>query len=96
MRICEVIGVVTLSRPHPSIRGARLLIARPTTTGDLREGRRPSGEPIVIYDELGASVGSTVGVSEGREGAMPFWPERKPVDAYCSVIVERLGLSQKP
>ncbi len=78
------------------MKGARLLIARPTTTEDLREGRRPSGEPIVIYDELAASVGSIVGVSEGREAAMPFWPERKPVDAYCSVIVERLGLRQEP
>ena len=93
MRICEVIGSVTLSRVHPTLTGLRLLVAAPFSLSDLKEGNSPSGEELVAVDELGAGVGSRVGVSEGREAAMPFQPERKPVDAYCACILDHVQLT---
>ena len=48
------------------------------------------GEEIAVFDELGAGVGSRIAVSEGREAAMPFYPEVKPIDAYNAAILDSL------
>ena len=95
MRICEVIGSVTLSRVHPSIAGACFRVAVPFTLAELREGGAPRGEELVLYDELGAGSGNRVGVSEGREAAAPFHPDRKPIDAYCACILDNLTLENR-
>jgi len=92
MRICEVIGSVTLSRVHPTIAGLRLLVAAPFSLSDLKHDDAASGEELVVPDELGAGIGSKIGVSEGREAAMPFHPARKPLDAYCACILDRVHL----
>jgi microcompartment protein CcmK/EutM len=99
MRIGKVIGNVTLSRVHPSLVGARWLIAVPLSLEALH-GEQASGgsqppdqngsEPVVVYDELGAGVGSRIGLSEGREATQPFYPERKPIDAYCACILDTI------
>jgi microcompartment protein CcmK/EutM len=47
-------------------------------------------EEIVVLDELGAGIGSRIAMSEGREAAMPFHPEVKPVDAYNAAILDTL------
>jgi ethanolamine utilization protein EutN len=92
MRIAEVIGTVTLSRVHPSLVGARWLIGVPFSLKALKEGK-PDGEDLVIYDHLGAGTGSRVGFSEGGEAAVPFYPEKKPVDAYCACLLDRIVIS---
>jgi ethanolamine utilization protein EutN len=92
MRIGEVIGSVTLTRVHPSLVGARWLIAVPFSFKALKLGSPPDGEDVVMYDSLGAGVGSRVAFSEGGEAAAPFVPEKKPVDAYCSCILDKLIL----
>jgi ethanolamine utilization protein EutN len=92
MRIGEVIGNVTLTRVHPSLVGARWLIAVPFSLKALKQGGGPDGEDLVIYDDLGAGVGSRVGFSEGGEAAAPFYPEKKPVDAYCACILDQLNI----
>jgi len=96
VRICEIIGNVTLARVHPALAGLRLLVAAPFNAADLQAGRPASGEELVVADELGAGVGSRVGASEGREAAMPFRPERKPVDAYCACILDHVQLTPNP
>jgi ethanolamine utilization protein EutN len=50
-------------------------------------------EELVLYDELGARVGSRIAVSEGREAAQPFHPEMKVIDAYNAAILDHLDLS---
>jgi ethanolamine utilization protein EutN len=92
MRIAEVIGTVTLSRVHPSLVGARWLIGVPFSLEGLKKGM-PDGEDLVIYDSLGAGLGSRIGFSEGGEAAVPFFPDRKPVDAYCAAILDSCQLS---
>ena len=48
------------------------------------------GEPIVVFDELGAGEGSRIAVSEGTEAAAPFYPVVKPIDAYNAAILDAL------
>jgi ethanolamine utilization protein EutN len=90
MRIAEVIGTVTLSRCHPTLTGARFVIGVPFGAAALRDGQPPDGEDVVIFDNLGAGQGSRIGFSEGGEAAAPFYPEQKPVDAFCASILDQL------
>jgi microcompartment protein CcmK/EutM len=92
MRIAEAIGTVTLSRCHPTLVGARWVIGVPFSLQALRDDS-PDGEDLVIYDELGAGAGSSIGFSEGAEAAAPFHPERKPVDAYCACVLDNIVVS---
>jgi ethanolamine utilization protein EutN len=94
MRIAEVIGTVTLNRCHPSLAGARFKLVVPLSLDDL-DGKthRPEAEELTVFDELGAGVGSRIAVSEGREAAMPFYPDMKPIDAYNAAILDNIDLS---
>jgi len=90
MRIGDVIGTVTLSRCHPSLAAASLRVVVPLTWDNLLGHSDQPAEEIVVLDELGAGVGSRIAMSEGREAAMPFHPEPKPIDAYNAAILDRL------
>ncbi len=92
MRIAEVIGRVTMSKVHPSLRGGRFVIALPMPREALVEGSTKRGEEVIAYDDLGASPGSLIGLSEGGEAANPFRPDKKPVDAYCACLIDNLYL----
>ena len=89
MRIAEVIGTVTLSRAHPSLTGFRWVIGVPFSLNALRAGK-PDGEDVVILDQMSAGLGSRIGFSEGGEAAAPFYPDKQPVDAYCSCILDQI------
>ncbi|MBV8554464.1 MAG: EutN/CcmL family microcompartment protein [Planctomycetaceae bacterium] len=92
MRIAEVIGRLTLSRVHPSIKGARFVITLPMPLEALTEDSPRRGEEVVAFDDLGAGPGDLIGLSEGREAANPFGKTKTPVDAYCACILDRLSL----
>jgi microcompartment protein CcmK/EutM len=92
VRICEIIGTVTLSRWHPSLTGATWRIAVPLSREGIAGDEAGRGEPFVIYDELGAGIGSVVGVSEGAEAAAPFHPDVKPIDGYCAAILDTIDI----
>ena len=89
MRIAKVIGNVTLSRCHPTLVGFRWIIGVPYSVRALRENQ-PDGEDLVIFDNPQAGNGARVGFSEGGEGAVPFLPDKKPVDAYCVCILDQV------
>ncbi|MFN9372003.1 MAG: EutN/CcmL family microcompartment protein [Planctomycetaceae bacterium] len=92
MRIGEVIGKVTLSRVHPSLRGATWLVTVPLSLPGLKGEESGRGEPIVVYDEWGAGTGSKIAISEGGEAAAPFLPNQKPVDAYNAALLDTVEL----
>ena len=92
MRIGEVIGKLTLSRCHPSLRGATWLLAVPFTLEGLRGDARGRGEAFVVYDEWGAGEGTQIAISEGTEAAAPFLPEQKPIDAYNAALLDTVEL----
>ena len=82
-----------MSRSHATLHRARLLLVAPLSLAALRGETMQAGEELVVWDELGAGIGSRVGVSEGREAAMPFHPDRKPIDAYCACILDQIQLT---
>ena len=92
MRIMKVIGTVTLCRSHPAFEGARLRLAVPLTLAELSSGSEPQADPLVVWDQLGAGLGSQIAVSEGPEASLPFRPEIKPIDAYNSAILDEVRL----
>ena len=92
MRIAEVIGRVTLSRAHPSLKGGRFLVALPMPLEALLDDSPKRGEEVVAYDMLGARPGDLIGLSEGREAANPFGKTKTPVDAYCACLLDQIAL----
>ncbi len=88
MRIGKVIGTVTLNRHHPTMTGARYKLLVPLSLDNLTGRSDAMAEEIVVYDELGAGMGNLIAVSEGREAAMPFHPEVKPIDAYNAAVLD--------
>src|SRR4051812_45766758 len=92
MRIAEVIGTVTLSVQHPSLKGGGFRVAIPLTLEQIESGERPVPELFVVYDELQAGVGSLIAVSEGGEAAQPFFPNPTPIDAYNAAILDAIDL----
>jgi ethanolamine utilization protein EutN len=96
MRIAEVIGTVTLSRIHPLLEKRRWIVAVPFSLKALERNLPPDGEDVVALDELGAGQGQRVGISEGVEAVMPFFPERKPLDAYCAAILDQVTVDGQP
>ncbi len=92
MRIAEVIGRVTLSRVHPSLRGARFVIALPLPREALVGESTRRGEEVIAFDDLGASPGAWIALSEGAEAANPFLPDRKPIDAYNAALIDQINL----
>jgi ethanolamine utilization protein EutN len=92
MRIAEVIGSVTLSRCHPSLAGASYRLAVPLTLDNLAGRSSEQGEELVVYDDLGAGLGSRIAVGEGGEAAQPFLPDMKPIDAYNAAILDTISL----
>ena len=95
MRIAEVIGRVTMSRLHPSLKGGRYLIALPMPLEALTEGSDRRGEEVIAYDDLGASPGDLIGLSEGREAANPFGKTNTPIDAYCACLLDRVEVGSR-
>src|SRR5208282_6192087 len=96
MRIGTVIGRVTLGKTAESLRGARWLIVSPFARQQFQD---PSHLPavsreasLVVYDDLGGSVGQTIGFIEGREAAMPF-DQPTPIDALDAALVDDIFYS---
>lgn len=92
MRIGKVIGSLTLNRCHASLQGATYKLAVPFTLAELDGDSEPAGEPLVVYDELGAGMGSRIAISEGAEAAQPFLPQVKPIDAYNAAILDSVTI----
>jgi carbon dioxide concentrating mechanism protein CcmL len=97
VRLGTVIGRVTLGKSVGGLDGARWLVVSPFTREHFQQGEKsPPGlskDPsLVIYDDLGAGVGQTVGFVEGREAAMPF-DKPTPIDAISAALVDNIFYS---
>ncbi len=87
MQLYKVNGQVTLSRCHPTFVGGRLLTTQ--AIGESLLGRDVTDpDLVVVWDDLGAGIGSTIAVSDGAEAAQAFRPVIKPVDAFCAAILD--------
>lgn len=92
MRIAEVIGRITMSRLHPNIKAGRFVIVLPMTKESLVEGAATRGDEVIAFDNLGASPGALVGLSESREAANPFGKTKVPIDAYCALLIDQIDV----
>jgi microcompartment protein CcmK/EutM len=97
MKLGSVIGRVTLSKTVPALIGARWLIVSPFTRAHYQGGAGQSAGPgkepsLVVYDNLGAAAGQTIGYIEGREAASPF-DEPTPIDAINAALVDEIFYS---
>jgi len=91
MRLGHVIGNLTLSHHDPAYRGGRFLLVQPWNAAKYAAPAAPqaSTASLVVYDSLGAGVGSIIGYTEGSEAAKPF-ATPTPVDAYCAAIIDEV------
>ncbi len=89
MRVAKVIGTVTLSTAHESLRGGSYRIVVPQSLANLRGMDSTEAEELIAYDEYGSGMQSFVALSEGGERST-FKPNYKPVDAYCAAILDQI------
>ena len=52
-------------------------------------------EDLVILDQLASGIGDRIAFSEGVEAAAPFFPEKKPVNAYCACILDSVTVPEE-
>ncbi len=94
MRLGVVVGRVVLSQVLPELRGGRWLVVSPFTRDHLQVGSSPppglSPDPtLIVYDDIGAGPGDTIGFVEGREAAVPF-ADPAPIDALDVAMVDEI------
>ena len=94
MRFGKVIGKVVLSDCDPTYRAGRFLLVSPMDKARIR-GEQPdqplSGiADVVVYDNLGAGAGDTIGFVEGGEAAAVF-DQPTPVDAFNCALIDEIS-----
>ena len=95
MRLGIVRGHLTLAPAVESFRGKTLVVVEPVTMENLRARNGLGvGKALIAIDALGAAEGQMVAITEGREASNPFWPDKVPVDAYCSLIVDSVDVQR--
>jgi len=98
MRLGHIIGRVTLSKQDPAYHGGRFMLVQPF--GREQFGGAPMvplapGSSLVVYDNLGAGPGDTIGFTEGAEASAPF-DQPTPVDAFNAAIVDQVFYNPPP
>ena len=88
MRIARVIGKITLNRQMPEVVPGSFLIVRTHNRGTLVGANNGNDETLVMWDCLAAREGDLIGLVEGREAAVPFWPKKVPYDCYNAAILD--------
>ncbi len=91
MRISKVIGKVTMNRTLPDIVPGSYLLVRPCDRKALAGRNEPTGDELVLYDNLGAREDDLIGMVEGREATQPFRPRKVPFDAYSACILDTVN-----
>ena len=77
MQLGRVIGTATATVKHPTFQGERLLVVQ-LETGD----GRPDGEPVLVFDRLGAGRGDQVlCTNDGRHSRSCWGPTRRAAGA---------------
>ena len=92
MRLGHVIGKVTLSVQDPAYKGGRFLLVQPFAREQFAGAPMTplaKGLSLVVYDNLGADLGHTIGFTEGAEATAPF-ENPTPVDAFNAAIIEEI------
>ncbi len=85
MLIARVVGSAVSTAKDGRLRGAKLLVVRPTSvTGEVH------GEPIVVVDTVGAGEGELVLIAQGSAARRTETTEGVPTDAAIVGILDSL------
>ena len=83
MFLGKVIGSVVCTIKHPALDGKKILLVQP-----LGRDQKPSGNPIVCLDSVGAGAGETIYWARGKEASLAFPHEEVPTEATIVGIVD--------
>lgn len=89
MFYARVIGSLWATRKDDHLTGKKLLILQPLTFGG-----KPSGQPIIAVDSIGAGVGEQVVYVTSSEAVIPMNVPMAPVDASVVGITDRIDLGR--
>ena len=90
MRIALVIGSTVSTIKDEVIRGRKLLIVRNADTAG-----KPTGEPYIAVDTVGAGAGDLVMVTDGSSARYTNQTTNAPVDAVIVGVIDSLEMSGK-
>jgi ethanolamine utilization protein EutN len=68
MQIALILGNVTSTVKHPTMRGLKLLVAQAL----MADGRTPDADPIIAIDTVGAGAGERVVISSDGKYTREF------------------------
>ncbi len=90
MFIAKVIGTVVATRKHELLVGSKIQVVQPLEP----QTRKPSGEPIVALDTVGAGVGEVVMVVSGSGARQAVDNASCPVDATIIGIIDQIDIDE--
>lgn len=88
MYIGKVIGTVVATRKDENLVGSKLMITQPPLNMDLK----PTGEPIIAVDTVGAGIGEIVIYSKGTAARLAARKMDSPIDISIVGIVDELTI----
>jgi len=83
MQLAKVVGTVVATRKEASLEGLKLLLVR-----SVDEDGRPTGQPLVAADAVGAGPDEVVLVASGSSARQTRVTDKRPVDAVVMAIVD--------
>jgi ethanolamine utilization protein EutN len=86
MYLARIDGTLTATRKHATLEGCRFLVAQ-----RLEADGRPTGEPVVVLDRLGARRGTTVLVSTDGDAVRRLRGNTVPARLSVVGIVDAVG-----
>lgn len=98
MRLAWVTGKVTMTRRLAELKPGSWLICEAVDAEGLSDmtrqqpRRKPMPESLVVFDQLGAGVGDLIAFSEGAEATQPLRPDRVPIDAISTAIIDSVRI----
>ena len=95
MKVAKVVGRLSLVKAHPSLVSRKWVLAMPLSLKALTGGDVGREEEIIAADDLGATNDTLVAITDGREAAAPYEPEKKPVDAYVACILDEINVDKR-
>ncbi len=92
MLVAKIKGRVTSTVKHRSMQGQKLMVAQ-----ELDRTGKPTGDPLVIVDQIGAGVGDIVMISsDGKGVAERLKDENTPVRWFTLGLADSAGKLMKP
>lgn len=99
MRLAWVMGKVTMTNKLAELKHGSWLICEALDEAALAgEGAytpraAPMPQSLVVFDQLGAGEGDLVAFTEGPEAANPYWPDKLPLAAATTALIDRLSVT---